>query len=152
MSEIITIADAARRIGRNGPFALVHTAAFALALSALGACSSVDPQPVVVSEPNILPANYRPEILAFLRSYLNDPTAIRSASISEPALRPAGIEQRYTVCLRFNAKNNAGAYEGSKERIVFFLAGKLDTMIDARKEQCAGAVYQPFPELERLAR
>jgi hypothetical protein len=84
---------------------------------------------------------------------LNDPTNIRSASISEPALRPSvGSQARYAVCLRFNAKKGGGEYEGSKERVVFFLAGRLDTMVEARREQCAGAVYQPFPELERLTR
>ncbi len=105
-----------------------------------------------MSEPNVPPANYRPEIIAFLRTYLNDPTKIRSASISEPTLRSTGREDRYAVCLRFNARKTNGEYEGVKERIVFFLAGRLDTMAEARRDQCAGAVYQPFPEIEALTR
>ncbi len=100
-----------------------------------------------------MPENYRAEILAFLRTYLNDPTRIRNASISEPALRPTGRdEQRYGVCVRFNARKPEGQYEGVRERIVFFLAGKLDTMTEARRDQCTGAAYQPFPELEALTR
>lgn len=121
---------------------------------AIAGCSSFPEQqpPPIVSEPNVLPANYRAEILAFLRTYLNDPTRIRSASISEPALRSTGREERYAVCLRFNARKTNGEYEGVRERIVFFLTGKLDAMTEARREQCAGAVYQPFPELEALTR
>jgi hypothetical protein len=121
------------------------------AVFACGACTSVE-QAVVTSDPNIPPANYRAEILAFLRTYLNDPTRIRSAVISEPALRSTGRDDRYAVCLRFNARKNDGQYEGVRERIVFFLSGRLDTMVDAKRDQCAGAAYQPFPELEALAR
>jgi hypothetical protein len=33
------------------------------------------------------PANYRSELLALLRTYLNDPTGVREAGISEPAQR-----------------------------------------------------------------
>lgn len=116
----------------------------------LAACSS-DPG-VVVSDPNIVPQNYRADILAFLRTYLNDPSKIRTASISDLALRDTGRNQRYAVCLRFNARKSNGEYEGLKERIVFFLSGRLDGMTEARREQCANADYQPFPELEQLTR
>lgn len=109
-------------------------------------------QEVVKAEANVYPQNYKSEILAFLRTYLNDPTQIRGAFISEPELRPAGPEKRYAVCLRFNARKSSGDYEGSKERAVYFLAGRLDTMIEAKRDQCSGAIYQPFPELERLGR
>jgi hypothetical protein len=130
---------------------------FPLAVALLGACGVVKDWPyqqaVVRGEANIYPDNYRADILAFLRTYLNDPTQIRGAGISEPALRPgAAGESRYAVCVRFNARNAGGSYEGSKDRVVYFLAGRLDTMIEARREQCAGATYQPFPELEQLRR
>ena len=39
---------------------------------------------------NVAPENYRAEILAYQRSYLNDPSGIRSAAISQPALRKVG--------------------------------------------------------------
>ena len=123
----------------------------------LSACGGVKDwpynQPVVRGEANIYPDNYRADILSFLRTYQNDPTQIRGAGISEPALRPgAAGESRYAVCVRYNARNAGGSYEGSKDRIVYFLAGRLDTMIEARREQCAAATYQPFPELEQLRR
>jgi hypothetical protein len=137
---------------RHVPFRIVAAMIAGCACTGLAGCSAVDMQGVVTSDPNVPPANYRSDILAFLRTYLNDPTRIRSAYISEPALRPTANGTRYGVCLRFNARKSGGEYEGNKERIVFFLGGRLDAMIEVKKEQCADAAYQPFPELEQLTR
>lgn len=129
-----------------------------LVLLALTACagqgglSSFESRKVITQEVNVYPADYKAEILAFLRSYLNNPANIRNAAISEPALKPAGAENRYAVCLRFNARKSSGDYEGSRDRLVFFLSGKLDTMIEAKRDQCANADYRPFPGLEQLKR
>ena len=100
---------------------------------------------------NVFPERYRAEILAYQRSYLNDPTGIRSAAISQPALRKVGSVERYVVCVRFDAKGPGGAYTGVREQLVIFLAGKLDQM-GVTREHCKDAAYEPFPELERLAR
>lgn len=110
------------------------------------------PQKVETGEANIFPANYRADSLAFLRTYLNDPSGIRDAFISEPALKTVLRTERFAVCVRFNAKKTTGGYEGSKDRIIVFLAGRLDTLIEAKRDECATAKYQPFPELERLTR
>ncbi len=109
-------------------------------------------QATVTGEANIFPANYRADTIAFLKTWLNDTSNIREASISEPVLKSAGRVDRYVLCVRFNARNSTGKYEGSKDRMVVFLAGKLDTMVEARRDDCTGVKYQPFPELERLAR
>src|SRR4051794_7561792 len=53
---------------------------------------------------NIEPVNYKEDTLAFLRTYLNDPSGIREAAISHPALKTVGGQTRYAACLRFNAK------------------------------------------------
>ena len=100
---------------------------------------------------NVFPEKYRAEILAYQRSYLNDPTGIRSAAISQPVLRKVGSVERYVVCVRFNAKAPSGSYTGVREYMAIFLAGKLDQM-GATREQCKDAAYEPFPELERLTR
>jgi hypothetical protein len=100
---------------------------------------------------NIHPDNYRAEIIAYQRSFLNDPTGIRSAAISRPALKNVGVGDRYVVCVRFNAKTPTGAYSGVREHLAIFLAGKLDQM-GVTREQCRDAAYEPFPELERLTR
>jgi hypothetical protein len=135
-----------------------------IAALALGACAS-EPKPVQVGEPNAPPTNYRADILAYLRTYLNDPTGVRDAFITEPTLRAVpgfgvgqGIGQRtvaverYMVCIRYNAKKSDGRYEGTRDRIIVFLAGQLDTMAPARGEQCKDANWMPFPELEKLRR
>ena len=100
---------------------------------------------------NIVPESYRAEIVAYQRSYLNDPSGIRQAGISQPALKNVGVGERYVVCVRFDAKGANGAYTGVREYLAIFLAGKLDQMGQTR-EQCKDASYQPFPELERLTR
>jgi hypothetical protein len=148
--------------GRNG--GALRAALLALPLAAL-ACGCAREMPAVVSDPNVMPTNYKAEILAYLRTYLNDPTGVRGAYISEPELRtvpattpfsaterPTPAHQRYMVCLRFNAKDSTGKYEGSRDRLVAFLDGRLDTLGPARREQCANANWQPFPDLEKLRR
>ncbi len=123
---------------------------------ALAACSSVEkdysgPETQGGASVNIFPEKYRAEILAYQRSYLNDPTGIRSAAISQPALRKVGSVERYVVCVRFNAKPPTGGYAGVREHMAIFLAGKLDQM-GVTRELCKDAAYEPFPELERLTR
>jgi hypothetical protein len=100
---------------------------------------------------NLFPEKYRAEILAYQRSYLNDPTGVRAAAISHPALRKVSSVERYVVCVRFNAKSPSGGYLGVREHVAIFLAGKLEQMGPTR-EQCKDATYEPFPELERLTR
>ena len=142
------MANDQRREGRGLRLALL-----ALPLAALSACSQQQPA-VITTEPNTLPVNYKAEIIAYLRTYLNNPTGVRGAFIAEPELRniPGVPTQRYMVCLRFNAKNSTGKYEGSRDRLVAFLAGRLDTLVPAPKDQCEKANWQPFPELEKLKR
>jgi hypothetical protein len=118
----------------------------------LAACGGVHDQERVVADPNIAPSGYKAEIQAFLRTYLNDPTGIRGAFVSEPEVMDLGGVRRYASCLRFNARKSGGQYEGSKDRVVVFLNGRLDTMVLARGEQCKSASFQPFPELEKLTR
>jgi hypothetical protein len=123
---------------------------------ALAACSSVEkdysgPETQGGASVNIFPEKYRAEILAYQRSYLNDPTGIRSAAISQPAVRKVGSVERYVVCVRFNAKQPSGGYPGVREHMAIFLAGKLDQM-GVTRELCKDAAYEPFPELERLTR
>jgi hypothetical protein len=125
---------------------------------ALGACASgvgersTEERAADWNAQNVYPTNYRAELLAYLRTYLNDPTGVREAGISEPALRPAGFGERYVVCVRFNAKGAGGGYAGAKEHLVIYVGGKLDRYVEAGAESCKAATYAAFPELERLAR
>lgn len=99
-----------------------------------------------------LPISYRSDITAFMRTYLNDPTRIRGAALSEPALKDFDSASRYVVCVRYNARNSTGQYAGPRESLVLFRYGRLDRIVDNALETCKDAAYQPFPELEQLTR
>jgi hypothetical protein len=103
-------------------------------------------------EVNILPSNYRANLLTFLQNHLTDPFGVRDAYISEPRLQPIGTESRYTVCVRYNVKDGHGQYAGSQDNIAIYFAGNLNHFVPATAEQCANAAYQRFTELETLKR
>jgi hypothetical protein len=100
---------------------------------------------------NLYPRSYRAEIVAYLRTYLNDPSGLREAAISEPVLKPMGLGQRYVSCVRYRAKAGSGDLGASRDHLVVFVQGKLDAFKEG-KDQCAAATYVPFPELETLTR
>ncbi|MGF6307973.1 hypothetical protein ABIB82_001796 [Bradyrhizobium sp. i1.8.4] len=98
------------------------------------------------------PDRYRDQILAFMRTYLNNPVGVREAAIAEPAQRTVGGRLRYVVCLRYSAKDTDGNYRPARERGVLFVDGRLDRVLDNAAEPCAGASYAPFPDLEKMSR
>ena len=98
------------------------------------------------------PNNYRAEILAFMKTYLNNPLGVRDAAMAEPVQRTVGGRLRYVSCLRFAARDTDGSYRESRERAVLYVDGRLDRLIENAGEPCAGAAYAPFPELEKLTR
>jgi hypothetical protein len=129
---------------------------FVLALM-LGGCASIESmndQKRVEGEINVAPANYKADVLAAMRTYLNDPTNVRDAYVSEPALKGVDGGTRYMSCVRYNAKKTGGQYAGSKDNIITFRSGRLDRIIDNMnaREQCKDATYVRFPELEQLSR
>ena len=143
--------------------------AIAVAL-VLGACSHgpgyVSPEQVKErwNEQNVYPANFKSDLLAYMRTYLNDPTNVRNAALSEPQLKSVGPGDRYVSCVRYNAKKSSGEYAGVKEGAVTYLAGHLDRFVEINpdpresrerpevREICKGANYVPFPELQQLKR
>lgn len=126
--------------------------ALALAAALAANCSGSGSKPDPAAEANIAPIDHRTQIIETIHRTLDDPTGIRDAFITEPALKTSGTETRYIVCLRYNAKLREGTYAGSKERAAFFYGGRVTTIVDATRELCGGAPYQPFPELEKLCR
>ena len=141
-------------------FALIAALVTAATLSALGGCSTpVGLTPAEIKAnweaQNIPPAGYKRGLLAFLRTYLNDPTNIRDAAVSPPQRKEIGQGERYVVCVRYNERKD-GRYAGVKEGMATFVSGKLDRFFDAPprevKELCKDAAYAPFPELQTLSR
>lgn len=98
------------------------------------------------------PSNYRPELLAFMHTYLNNPVGVHDAAMAEPVQRTVGGRVRYVTCLRFAARESDGSYQEPRERAVVFINGRLDRIVPNAGELCAGAVYAPFPDLEKMAR
>jgi hypothetical protein len=101
---------------------------------------------------NAYPTNYKADILGGMHAYLNDPTGIRDAAVSEPMLKPVGSDTRYIVCVQFNGKLNGNTYAGDRVFAAVFLAGHFDRFVEKAQEPCAGASLAPFPELEKLPR
>jgi len=128
---------------------------------ALGGCASDDSGPTRADmraqweAQNIHPQAYKTDLLNFLRTYLNDPSRIRDAGVSQPALMDVGPGKRYVVCVRYNARDNSGHYEGAKVGAATYVSGKLDRFIDPgqrAKTMCKDVVWGPFPELAKLTR
>ena len=115
----------------------------------LAACSQ---DKVTTAEPNLLPAKYKDEIIDTLRKLFdkNETQTVTNAMISDPALRPVGSEQRYTVCVRYTAHGTAYNLSANAERIAVFYGGHLNQLVEATKEQCGNAAYKPFPELNAV--
>ena len=53
---------------------------------------------------------------------------------------------------RHEPREADGSYKAMRERAAIFVNGRGDRVTDRTNEFCAGAVYTPFPELEKMAR
>jgi hypothetical protein len=93
------------------------------------------------------PANYRTEVLAFLRTYLNNPVGVRDAAMAEPVERVVGGRQRYVVCVRFSARESDGGYREPRTRGILFWPPR------PRHRKCGrtlcGPGLRPFPRTRK---
>jgi hypothetical protein len=104
---------------------------------------------------NIYPSDYKRDLLAYMRTYLNDPTQIRGAAVAQPQRKTVGLGERYVTCVRYKARKSDGQYAASKDGVAVYVSGKLDRFFDvpaAVRELCKDAAFAPFPELENLKR
>lgn len=99
-----------------------------------------------------VPANHRADLIAFMRTYVNDPAGVREAAITEPFQKDIGGLRRYVVCVRYSARDFNGRQTPASDRAALFLDGRFDQILDRAGDTCAGQAYAAFPELERLAR
>ena len=132
-----------------------------LAALMVGGCATgdIEPGPAELKArwdaQNTYPVAYKSDLLAFLRTYLNDPTNIRAAVLAPPQLMALGPGERYVACVRYNARNTDGKYAGPKDGAASYVSGKLDRFFDVQREVrefCKDAAFVPFPELEKLTR
>jgi hypothetical protein len=123
------------------PRATGRVSACALAL-ALAGCSGIGgPKEEPRVDPNLFPSNYKTELLAHLRANPGSYENTRETYLSAPVLKPFGAESRYVACLRV-----VGA-DWRREKMLIYFGGELNQLVDATPEMCAGAAYQPYPEL-----
>jgi len=118
--------------------------AAALLAIAVAGCSfntKVPEAPAV--DPNLYPQNYRKEVAIFLSQQLMDRADFRGARISPLMLKQVGDSQHYIVCLQFNGNGEI------KNKVAIYLAGQITQFVDTTPEQCGGAAYTPFTELEQ---
>jgi hypothetical protein len=139
--------------------------ALLVGLAALAACAE-DSELRAARETrlNVYPDHYKADLAAAVHSYAADPTNIRDAYVTEPAIKKIGAQNRYAACVRFNAKNSDGRYTGSRDLMGIFVSGRFDQFVDPSlpgsqsavttlvKEHCGQADYNRFPELEALKR
>jgi hypothetical protein len=114
---------------------------------------------------------YKDDLPAFFRTYLNDPTDIRDAAISQPVLMKVDVVDRYIACVRYNAKKTGGQYGGVQTGAAVYIGGKFDTLVSLSRrggsgaaggsesserknlrDYCAAAAYEPLPEIMSIAR
>ncbi|RVH25072.1 hypothetical protein [Sinorhizobium meliloti] len=114
---------------------------------ALSACVTPSPEEMrAVAQ--TLPGNHRAQIKAKLRTVLLDPYSIGDAEISEPTAIYAGMGNHLPgVCIRFNAKNQYGAYDGLKTYAVSFKNGQAFHALPPMYRDCTKVTWRPFPEI-----
>jgi hypothetical protein len=141
------------------PLHHVRSVLLLLLLLPLGACAGGSGEEIYLSRSRAgtnvaqpFPANYRAELLAFMRTYLNNPTNVRQASISELVQRDIGGIRRYYLCVRYDARDSSGSYTGVSDRAALYLDGRFDRLIERSQDFCPATAYAAFPELERLTR
>ncbi len=111
-----------------------------LASLAIAGCSNT-PKPAPVTDPTVLPTDYRNQIATYLSQLLPDRADFRSSLIGAPTLEQVGAGQHYIVCVVLNGHNQ------HKEKVVIYLGNMINQFIDATPGQCGNAAYQPFNEL-----
>ena len=98
------------------------------------------------------PKNYKGEVLAFMRTYLNNPAGVREAMMAEPVQRTVGGRLRYVSCIRYSTRETDGHYREPRDRAVVYVDARLDRVMENPGDACAGATYAAFPELEKISR
>jgi len=134
-----------RRRSRTGTAtAGAGTLLLLISMCAFG-CSSATNKPNEVVNSEVYPANYKNQIAGLLMTNLTQNADYRNSLISPPVMKPVGQNQHYVACVQLNGFNQ------HKEKAVIYFAGNINQFVDATPDECAGAAYEPFTELAKLA-
>jgi hypothetical protein len=99
-------------------------------------------------EPGLFPANYKTEIVDYMRTTLT--TRVRDAAIAQPVLRTMDRVPQYITCVRYSPLDSKNQPTGSESKLAIFLGGRLMQYLPGDPQVCAGLTYQRFPELETM--
>lgn len=92
-----------------------------------------------------IPANYRQQVAALLRSTLKDPYSVRDAMISQPIMVSGLLVggTRNGACVRLNSRNSFGAYTGLETFTVAFVNGST---VGPYEGSCSGSdvIWSPL--------
>ena len=109
-----------------------------------GCSKTPKPEPETVTDPTVLPTDYRGQIATYLAQLLPDRADFRNSLIGTPTLEQVGAGQHYIVCVMHNGHNQ------HKDKVVIYFGAIINQFVDATPGQCANAAYQPFKELAAL--
>ena len=101
-----------------------------------------------VLEPGLFPANYKTEIVDYLRGTMT--TRVRDAYIAQPVLKTMDKVPQYVTCVRYTSLDSKNQPVGSETKLAIFLGGRLMQYLPGDPQVCGGLAYQRFPELESL--
>ena len=105
---------------------------------------------------NVAPIDFKADIVAYMRTYLNDPRDVKNAAVSTPALKtlPGDPGERIVSCVRYSSKRvSTGQYAATKTGVAVFTNGRLDRFIETPvvvQQICKDTEMIPFPELQRM--
>ena len=80
------------------------------------------------------------------------PAGARRLKAAKARPREVDFPERYTVCVRYNAKDVDGRYPGIKQGMAAYARGRFDRFVPQQHGLCDQAEYKPFSELEALGR
>ena len=97
--------------------------------------------------PGPFPQDYKRITAAYIQKSFVNPTSLRDVAISDPVMGHIGNDQGWIVCLRANAMNRAGGYEGLKKTALLINHDKV-TQFTNNAQFCNERVLEPWPEME----
>lgn len=101
-------------------------------------------------EPGVFPTRYKAEVAEVMRTQLS--SAVASAYIGDPVLRPVAGVPHYITCVRTSLRNINNLDAGNQSNYVIFLGGIVNQFLPGTPELCSGLNYQRFPEIETVRR
>ena len=93
------------------------------------------------------PQDYKRITGSYILKTFADPTSLRDVAIGAPIRGHIGNDQGWIVCVRADAKNRAGGYDGAR-KTAFLINHDQVTQSTNNAPLCNDTVLEPWPEME----